>query len=212
MKLNIGCSYKPIPGWVNCDNSLTLKISKIPFLATILFKTNLISKKRYDYLKTMREMSVRSIDAKKKLPFQNCSVDSIYISHVLNCFSRNEAIGFLKEAHRVLTPGGVIRISVPDLSKKINIYLKNKNADEFIDSIYARRLESNSFIKRIEQILSGNKLYLAQDNFSSLEKMLTTASFTNIYELKPGQTHIQNYGALDLTEHSEESIYVEAIK
>jgi len=147
IKLNIGCSLNPIPGWINCDNSLTLRISRIPILPIFLKKIGFISEKKYREIKEIKKMSVIFLNALKPLPFSDNSVDAIYISHVLNCFTRLETESFLKEAYRILKPTGILRISVPDLRKKIDAYQEHGNADEFIDSIYARRLQTDFFIK-----------------------------------------------------------------
>lgn len=51
----------------------------------------------------------------EKLDFApDCSIDLIYAAHVLEHFGRHEVDGVLKEWNRVLKPGGVLRLSVPD--------------------------------------------------------------------------------------------------
>jgi len=63
-------------------------------------------------------------DLRKPLPVGGNSWDVVYASHVLEHFSRGEARAFLKECHRVLRPGGVLRIVVPDLEMIARLYLQ----------------------------------------------------------------------------------------
>ncbi len=49
--------------------------------------------------------------------------DLIYASHVLEHISHNEVLKVLKEWYRVLKKGGILRLSVPDFDKLIDVYL-----------------------------------------------------------------------------------------
>lgn len=56
-------------------------------------------------------------------PFEDNSVDEILASHVLEHFTREGGIGFLMECYRILKPGGVLRLAVPDMDKFITAHL-----------------------------------------------------------------------------------------
>ena len=49
------------------------------------------------------------------LPYETASVDFILIEHCLEHTDTHHALGFLDEAHRILKPGGCLRICVPVL-------------------------------------------------------------------------------------------------
>lgn len=57
------------------------------------------------------------VDISKPLPYGDSTVDFILIEHCLEHVNSREALGFLREALRILVPGGVIRICVPILSR-----------------------------------------------------------------------------------------------
>ena len=59
----------------------------------------------------------------KGLPFPNASADAIYHSHVLEHLPRQEGTEFVRECARVLKPGGIIRIVIPDLEQLARNYL-----------------------------------------------------------------------------------------
>jgi predicted SAM-dependent methyltransferase len=63
-------------------------------------------------------------DVRRRIPFPNNSFDVIYHSHLLEHFEKYAAKQFLKECHRVLSPGGIIRIVVPDLEQIVRTYLE----------------------------------------------------------------------------------------
>jgi predicted SAM-dependent methyltransferase len=57
------------------------------------------------------------------LPFQDGSITYAYLAHVLEHFDYPiEALALVKELHRVLAPGGVLRVVVPDIRKCILAY------------------------------------------------------------------------------------------
>lgn len=59
----------------------------------------------------------------RRLPFENESVDFAFMSHVLEHFHfRREAFVVLTEFRRVLKPGGVLRIVVPDIRQCLLAY------------------------------------------------------------------------------------------
>ena len=67
---------------------------------------------------------VLKVDITKGLPFLSNSVDACYNSHVLEHIDRNDAKQFIADCFRVLKPGGIIRIVVPDLEKITREYLR----------------------------------------------------------------------------------------
>jgi predicted SAM-dependent methyltransferase len=68
---------------------------------------------------------VRRWDIRKPLPFETGQIDVCYASHVLEHLPRSNASDLLRECHRVLIPGGVIRLAVPDLESIASAYLKS---------------------------------------------------------------------------------------
>lgn len=66
---------------------------------------------------------VRHLDLLDKLPFAEGSYSYCYSSHVLEHMPRSYAPDFLREIHRILLPGGVVRIVVPDLEGIVRCYL-----------------------------------------------------------------------------------------
>jgi SAM-dependent methyltransferase len=67
---------------------------------------------------------VRFVDLLKKIPYGDETFDVVYHSHVLEHFARKAAFFFLTECHRVLKPGGVVRVVVPDLERIARLYLE----------------------------------------------------------------------------------------
>jgi predicted SAM-dependent methyltransferase len=56
------------------------------------------------------------------LPFPDNTASLIYVSHVLEHFGRFEVEGVLQEWRRVLVPGGVLRLAVPDFAAVVEMY------------------------------------------------------------------------------------------
>jgi len=62
-------------------------------------------------------------DLLQGVPFETGSFDAVYHSHVLEHFPKSQAHLFIRECHRVLKPGGILRIAVPDLETIARSYL-----------------------------------------------------------------------------------------
>lgn len=62
-------------------------------------------------------------DLKRGLPFSEAKFDVVYHSHLLEHLPKNYAPIFLQECYRVLKPGGIIRVVVPDLEQIARLYL-----------------------------------------------------------------------------------------
>jgi predicted SAM-dependent methyltransferase len=70
-------------------------------------------------------------DIRRGLPFQENTFDAVYHSHVLEHLTALDGERFLYECYRVLRPGGILRIVVPDLEIIASLYLeKLRRVDE----------------------------------------------------------------------------------
>jgi len=59
------------------------------------------------------------------LPYLDNSADLMYACHILEHFGRREVHEVLQEWYRVLKPGGILRLAVPDFSACAQIYYKD---------------------------------------------------------------------------------------
>jgi SAM-dependent methyltransferase len=67
-------------------------------------------------------------DLTKGIPLPNTSCDVVYHSNLLEHMRRADAQSLMAECYRVLRPGGVMRVAVPDLEQICHLYLKKLNA------------------------------------------------------------------------------------
>ena len=90
------------------------------------FNTDLYPKKGFIYL-----------DVSKPLPIPSSSFDRIFSEHMIEHVSFQESYLFLKECHRILKPGGRIRIATPDLDHYLRLFNSEKSSldEEYIDWI-----------------------------------------------------------------------------
>lgn len=84
---------------------------------------------------------VHQHDLREPLPFPEASCAVVYCSHVLEHFTRPAAPVFLRECHRVLQPGGIFRVVVPDLETIARLYVKYLDGALGGDAEAARRHE-----------------------------------------------------------------------
>ncbi|WP_296509640.1 methyltransferase domain-containing protein [Rhodoferax sp.] len=80
---------------------------------------------------------VAAIDNLSFLP--DNSVELIYNCHVLEHFKRRDVRQVLAEWMRVLKPGGVLRISVPDFEALCSVYQKEKKLDLVVGALFGRQ-------------------------------------------------------------------------
>ena len=71
-----------------------------------------------------RSPGVITHNLRERLPFEDASFGVVYHSHVLEHFKRAHATVFMRECFRVLAPGGVIRVAVPNLEVIARLYLQ----------------------------------------------------------------------------------------
>jgi SAM-dependent methyltransferase len=215
LRINVGCGSSPTNDWINYDSSFSIKISKLPlYVPKILLFLGLIKESHLSYITFLKTSIIRYGNILKGLPNDDGSVSVIYTSHMLEHFDHHEADIFCKEVQRLLIPGGVIRIVVPDIAIKINDYSKHKNADLFIESLNICIPRPKTIFQKFYSKFIENSYGYHQRMYDSklLMDLLKKNNFIDIKLLPAGETTINDSGDLDLREAEHESLYMEAKK
>lgn len=123
-KVNLGSGTTCLDDWINIDSSFNARLAKYPRLRYLLYKVGILLKVYYEvpWLEHIPNIMVR--DLRKKLPFEDDSIDFIYSSHSIEHLKKDDAERLLRECFRVLKEGGLIRLIVPDLELAARNYIK----------------------------------------------------------------------------------------
>jgi|TARA_B110000003_G_C16650840_1_gene534052 predicted SAM-dependent methyltransferase len=86
---------------------------------------------------------------------EDCSVELIYAAHVLEHTGRVEFKNVLKEWYRVLKPGAILRLAVPDFEACIKHYQKNHRLEAILGLLIGGQKDKYDYHKMIfdEQFL-----------------------------------------------------------
>ena len=173
---------------------------------------------------------VINYDVTQGLPFTNGSVSNLFSSHFIEHLTYRQGIDFLKETHRVLKPGGIVRIICPDIRLWI-CKLYEKNDDKFFDA-YRNALDIDYF---------ENEIYTEQHNmttvsqvfnsmifnwghkwmwdFESMKLELTKIGFNSINKVAKSVGELEDLDTIEnrlspdkIAARDLESLYVEAVK
>jgi SAM-dependent methyltransferase len=142
-KLHIGCFDVVHDGWLNTDVTPHLMVARVPGLPRVLRAAGVISDERWAAYESGAFRRIAYLDLTRPFPFADASTDAVLASHVLEHLTRGEAARCASEIRRVLKPGGVVRIAVPDLDTVIQEY-DPAHPDAFLDGLLQGRERSTS--------------------------------------------------------------------
>lgn len=212
MKVNVGCGATPTNGWVNFDNSLTVRMARWPMVMRCLRGARVLSGQSSKLAMIANGQEVRFANGAVRIPCADKSVEMVYSSHMIEHLDRKEAQAFLLEVRRILMPGGIVRLVAPDLTKLVDDYLATGDADEFIAGMHMGQARPTGIVPRVRSVLIGPRNHLWMYDSRSLSRLLGNAGFVNVAVMPPGKTSITDPGSLDLEERAKESVYVEAVQ
>lgn len=210
VRLNLGCGVDVVPGWINIDRSPGVLLSRLPSSMRNAFRVlHLVPAQQ---AAVAWPDGVRHLDVTKGLPFPDGIAEAIYSSHMLEHLPRDAADFVLKECTRVLYPGGVLRLALPDLRMLAERYVSSGDpaaADTFVEqTLMGQTTSPRGGARVIEKF--GSPAHKWMYDAASLEHRLETHGFSNIEECKFGEGRCPDVEALDLPNRRDESFYIEA--
>jgi SAM-dependent methyltransferase len=142
-KLHIGAFDVVHDGWLNTDVTPHMAVARVPGLAGALRRAGRLSDERWSAHRAGVFRRLHYVDLTRPLPYPDGAFTAVFGSHVLEHLTPGEAEATLREAHRVLAPGGVVRIAVPDLDRVIAGY-DPAEPDAFLFGMWQGRERSTS--------------------------------------------------------------------
>ena len=179
-----GCGLSAPEGWINFDSSPRLRFERTPLVAALVGC----------FRKPLFPQNVRYGDILKGLPVADVSADAVYSSHVLEHLSRRDVTVALRNTLRILRPGGVFRVVVPDLHWRASRYLREREtgnvqaAERFVLSTnlgLRHRPKGVMALLRAAYGSSGHRWFYDE---LSLRALLEESGFVNIRRCSLGDS------------------------
>ena len=157
------------------------------------------------------------LDIGEPLPFADASVDWVYAEHLIEHVPLPVAVRWLAEVRRVLVPGGLVRLTTPDLRRYIEGYGQDDGRGFFAK--HRRRLatmrlgppmpERRAFMFNQIFYLYGHRWIY---DFDELRFALTEAGFAgeSVVERVYREGARPDVAALDTSFRHDETLYAEA--
>ena len=211
IKINIGCGDIRPENWVNTDKSFKIVISELKGIR-YLFPSSKKSNATY-------------LNIGKKWKFDSGSVDILYASHVFEHLDKVDRAHFIAEASRVVKPGGILRIVVPDLYTLCRQYVdgyETGNKDAANRLLYWMNMHKDNLHGR--ELPLYKKLYNFVQNYPkqhqimldkhTLAEYLSPTLWTNLEFTEYAKSvHMQDaISEVEFDAQYTDSIYLEAIR
>jgi predicted SAM-dependent methyltransferase len=147
--------------------------------------------------------SLRSVtlDATRRFPFDGASFDYVFSEHQIEHIRFDDALTMLRECHRILRPGGKIRIALPSANPLLELFgpsrteLQNRYIHEKTKLLYPNAFKpSPCFALNAASMNWGHKFLY--DN-ETLCCVLQNVGFTNVRFFAPGESDDANFTGIE---------------
>ena len=146
-------------------------------------------------------------DIRDGLPLPSDSFDYVVSVHALPMISYPDLVPVLAELRRVLKPGGVLRLVLPDLDKGIAAYLSGDKA-HFLVPDEELRSWGGKFV--VHMLWYGWSVTMFTADFA--EELLLKAGYRHVHHCGYLETESDHPGITELDNRERESLFVEAVK
>jgi predicted SAM-dependent methyltransferase len=148
-----------------------------------------------------------AVDIRDGLPIATDSLDYVFSMHALQEVPLLDLVPVLRELHRVLMPGGALRLCLPDAEKGIRAYIQ-KDRDYFQVPDQDARSLGGKFVTHM--LWYGHSRVLFTPDF--IEELLEEAGFARVAHVAYRETASAHPEIVELDDRPRESLFVEAFK
>ncbi len=199
VKVNLGSSLLVAPGWLNLDGALLALFAGWP--APVLRSLYRLAGIRAvldedEFIRVLRGNQFVHHDMTYGIPLPDESVDYVFSSHFLEHLTKAGGEQLMTETLRVLRPGGVVRILVPDLEQAIAAYGEGRK-EEALEGIF-EGWELGDYARH-------RYMY----DYDLLAGMLERVGFTGVRRRQAREGLVPD---LDVLDRRENSLFVEAAR
>lgn len=201
VRVNLGCGLAVAKGWINIDGSLNALIASFPAVFYPVAYSLSGAHAHYskaEYCQLLRDYVFVHHDLSRNIPFKTETVDYIFSSHFFEHLYRKQGMGFLRECHRVLRSGGVLRLSIPDLKYAVLLYQAGQKKE---------MLENYFFLEDVGSQFSRHKYMY---DWEMISDILAEVGFRQIVQQSFRRGIVPDIDILD--NRPEDSLFVEAAK
>jgi predicted SAM-dependent methyltransferase len=163
------------------------------------------------------------VDAYKRLPFPDASFDVVYSEHTIEHVRIDKVAHVLHEVSRILRPGGLFRVTCPDLELFARRYVADDRAffQPILEHFQGKaektgdpkywlvRTKGSAFVSRVVQPFHHHRWMY---DFETLESCLREVGFERVVKGSYRHGLREDVAALDSPEREFETLYVDAIK
>jgi Uncharacterized protein conserved in bacteria len=147
------------------------------------------------------------VDFSRPLPIPDACLDGVFSEHVQEHFTLDEGIAVLKECHRVLVPGGWLRLIMPDAELVLRSYLQNPQ-----DLLDHRPVPSHQPMEAVNSYFRQRYEHQCLYDFDLARYAFESAGFRNVFRAGFREGKCPSELMLDDPKYAWESLYVEAQK
>ena len=148
-----------------------------------------------------------SCDILHGLPLESDGLDYIVSIHALQDLAYADVLPALRELRRILKPGGVLRLGLPDLDRAIRAYLRHDHAYFYVPHEDARSIGG----KLVTQMIWYGSIRTPMTS-DFLEEWLQKAEFTRVNRCGYQETKSRYPEIVELDNRERESLFAEAVK
>ena len=146
-------------------------------------------------------------DIRDGLALEDDGMDYVVSIHALPELPYPDIEAALRELRRVLRPGGVLRLSLPDLERAVRAYL-DRDADYFLIPDDDVRSLGGKLVVQLTWYGYSKSMY----TFDFIEELLYRAGFRRVVRSSFRSTASDHAEIVELDNRERESLFVEAFK
>ena len=143
-------------------------------------------------------------NCERRLPFGDATVDALFHEHLLEHLPLKSGLDLTIECHRLLKPGGILRVGVPDVARYLRSWLDQSH--EFVESVRPGRPTPFLAVQEVFYCYGHRAMY----DFETLALLCRAAGFEVIEQRDFGDSRLSP--CPDSEHRRPETLYVEAVK
>ena len=154
-------------------------------------------------------------DISRGIPLPDRTMKGVFSEHCLEHFDLQDGLLLLREMFRVLRPGGIVRLIVPDAGMYLNTYSKRKFGNEPVFPFESKESCEGSFVP----LLSVNRVFYQDRDSSAGHRTMYDEALLELVLRKSGFEGAKRRGyrqgeipelLLDTPSRECESLYIDA--